>query len=154
MTMKRFFPLVIAGLLLAACNSKELGPEYTTVARFGAVSYAPAVVTSNDAVVVSVPITSEYGLQQAFLLYWLDGNTEAPVRTQPIPYLETSQAVTFSSRIPRQSVGTKVGFQVVAITHYGVWSWTDPTTYTVDSPAASDGGDGRDKETQSFILHR
>lgn len=134
--MKKWILAAAAALSLAACNDKELGPEYTTVAQFGVVERQPEVVTSDDAVRITAPITSEYGLQQAFLLYWLDGNTDAPVKTQSIPYLETSKAVTFTATIPKQKVGTQVGYQVVAITPYNVWSWTEPATYQVDAPAA------------------
>jgi len=134
--MKKWILAAAAALSLAACNDKELGPEYTTVAQFGTVERRPEVVTSDDAVQIAVQITSEYGLQQAFLLYWLDGNTDAPLKTQSIPYLETTKAVTFTTTIPKQKVGTQVGYQVVAITPYNVWSWTEPETYQVEAPAA------------------
>ena len=134
--MKRFLALIATGVLLAACHDKVRGPEYTTGAQFGPIVYTPMPPVSTANVSVSVPITSLYGLQQAFLVYWLDGRMDAAVQTQPVPYLETSKEVTFTAMIPKQSVQTKVGFQVVAITPYGVWSVSETVTYIVDAPSA------------------
>lgn len=128
--------MAVALAALAACD-KEPGPEYTTPAGFGAVVFKPEPVTSQDAVHVTVPITSTYGLGQAQIVYALGDAAESARSTQPIPYLKTTTATTFAGTIPKQAAGTKVTFRVVAYTAYGVVSWSDVCQYTVtaDTPA-------------------
>ena len=57
----------VAALSLFACNSSQ-GPEYTTPAEFGPVSFYPAVIKSDTDVTVEVPVTSEYGFSRVALV--------------------------------------------------------------------------------------
>lgn len=61
--MKRTLFAAVAALCLAACNS-DSGPERTTPAEFGEVTFSPAEVASDTEVAVEAFITSEYGFRR------------------------------------------------------------------------------------------
>ena len=61
--MRRTFFAVAAALCLSACNS-ESGPERTTPAEFGEVTFSPAEVAPDTEVAVEAFITSEYGFRR------------------------------------------------------------------------------------------
>ncbi len=140
--MKKFLSCLAALLALASCND-EVGPEYTTRPEFGTVTYTPAVVTESDKVSVSVPISCQYGLASAWVVYALNDdfqNLKAVSQYFFKGEAETSATYRAANVIPEQRIGTKVTFQVQAATPYGVLGLSEPVTYTVtdgagDTPA-------------------
>lgn len=134
--MKKMKHLLLAALTLcvcAACNS-ELGPEYSTAPQLGEVNYSPRYVTADDAVEVTVSITSEYGLHSAWVVYCLNDDMTTSKSVCPVYYKgETDKAVIYRAEnaIPKQPAGTKVVFQVQTVTPYGVYGVSAAQTYTV-----------------------
>lgn len=131
--MKKFLSGIAVLLALASCND-ELGPEYTTLPEFGTVTYTPSVVTEGDKVSVSVPISSQYGLASAWVVYCLNDDLEHLKAVSQYFFKgesETSATYRATNAIPEQKAGTKVTFQVQAATPYGVVGVSVPVIYTV-----------------------
>lgn len=130
LTIKNLLLATAAALSLAACNT-ELGPEYSTLPAFGEVSYTPALVTPENTVSVSVAITSQYGLQRAWIAYFLNDDELNIKTTAPYFYTKAHTSVTFKGTLPKQVAGTKVTFRVVAATPYDVLDGSQIHSYTV-----------------------
>ena len=129
--MKKLLFAAVAVLCLAACNS-DPGPEQTTPAEFGAVSFYPAEITSETDVTVEVPVTSEYGFSRVDVVYMLDDDSSDVKVASPrmFPSAEVT-SFTYSGKIPKQKGGKKVTFQVRAITFHNVASYSQIRSYTV-----------------------
>lgn len=137
-TMRKMLMAVAATLVLTACN-EELGPEYSTPAEFGEVTMTPVLVTPADEVSLEVVIKSTYGLSAVQVAYYLNDDREKVEGSKPTLYHGESQtSVVYKPQnvIPAQETGTKVTFQVVAQTPFGVLSGTKFYSYTV-----TEGGD-------------
>lgn len=128
--IKNLLLVVTLVITLAACN-KDLGPEYSTSPVFGEMNYTPILVTPESPVSVSAVITSEYGLQSAWIVYYLNEDEMEIKTTAPYYYTEANTSVIFKGSIPKQKAGTKVTFQVRAITPYNVLGGGEVSTYTV-----------------------
>lgn len=138
--MKKLILSVAAALCMAACNEKtNYGPEYSTAPELGEISYVgelsgTTTITSAEDVEVSCDITSKYGLHSAWIVYWLndDGNTasKAGEWTNPSPYTQDFFKA-YSGKIPAQKAGTKVCFQLIAYSPYGVAIFSFQKEYTV-----------------------
>lgn len=143
--MKKIKLMAVLMLCLTALGScidhdNEYAPEYGDegMPKFGRVDMKPSrVITSDDAVSVTVDITCFFGMRGAQLYYWLNDNVEKPVstKTQWFKGLE-DKAVTFKGDkiIPKQKAGTKVTFQIAAESAYGMRNLTDPISYEVAEP--------------------
>lgn len=136
---------VVAALCLAACNP-DPGPEQTTPAEFGVVSFYPAEITSETDVTVEVPVTSEYGFSRVDIIYMLNDDS-SNVKTESTRYFPSREIMSFiySGKIPRQKAGCKVTFQVRAITAYNVVSYSQILSYTVLKDGEED--DNRPEQT-------
>lgn len=128
--MKRLVLALAAVFCLVACR-KELGPEYTTAPEFGEVVITPVVPDSEQEVSLRVPITSQYGLHAAQTAYVLDDDPEKIENTAPVFYTKENTSVVYNAVIPKQKAGTKVSYQVMAMTPYGVLAVTPIMEYTV-----------------------
>lgn len=128
--MKKLLFAFAAASLLAGCNSKP-GPEHTTPAEFGEVTFTPLRLSSGTDIRVKVPVTSQYGFRNVGIVYMLDGD-ESNVRTTSIlPVEKDITSFTYEGTILRQKAGTKVSFRVRAITAYKVTSYSEEMTYTI-----------------------
>ena len=129
--MRRTFFAAAAALCLAACNSSS-GPERSTPAEFGEVTFAPTEVTPETDVEVEAFVTSKYGFRRVDIVYILDDD-RSDVRFASLLRSFESEAtsLTYKGTIPRQKAGRKVTFQVRAITAYDVVTLSDPQTYTI-----------------------
>lgn len=127
--MKKLCFAALALLLLAACN-QELGPEYTTPPQFGVITFSPITPKATQEVTVNAQITSTYGLQAAQIVFRLNDDQKQDA-TKPFYYKETDVSVNFKGVIPKQVPGTKVTFQVIAVTPHGVLNGSKPYSYTV-----------------------
>lgn len=138
--MKKLLSAVLALLCLAACNSTP-GPEHTTPAEFGEVTYFPTEVTSETPVTVEVPVTSQYGFSRVDIVYMLDDDYSDVRAVSPrvFPSAEIT-SFTYNGTISNKKLaGKKVTFQVRAITFHNVPSYSQPRSYTV--PAEEEGGE-------------
>lgn len=133
--MNRWIVLVAAAFLLAACN-KNAGPEYSTPAEFGAVGFYPSEVRPDRPVTVSVPVTSRYGFSRIFIVYALNGDRSDVRQASPRMLTREITSLTYEGDLPKQRAGTKVTFQVCAVTAYGVSAFSATGEYTV---GAADG---------------
>ena len=137
--MKTRLFTVVAALSLLACNSSQ-GPERTTPAEFGEVSFSPAVIRADADVTVEVSVTSRYGFSRVDIVYWLDDDESDVRAVSPYPFPTAPTAaeasLSYSGKIPGQKAGRKVTFRVRAITFYNVPSYSQPREYTV--PAAGE----------------
>ena len=129
--MKRTLFAAVAALCLAACNS-DSGPERTTPAEFGEVTFSPAEVGSDTEVAVEAVITSEYGFRRVDIVYFFDDDESYVLFTSPMRSLEAeTKALTYKGIIPGQKAGRKVTFRVRAVTAYDVVTYSDPRSYTI-----------------------
>lgn len=129
--MKRTLFAAVATLCLAACNS-DSGPERTTPAEFGEVTFFPAEVTPDTEVTVKASITSEYGFRRVDIVYFLDDDESYVLFASLMRSFEAeTKALTYRGIIPRQKAGRKVTFRVRAITTYDVVTYSDPQSYTI-----------------------
>lgn len=145
--MKKLLLAAAAALCLASCN-KELGPEYTTAAEIGTITMLPAVPTDADEVTITAPVTSAYGLHAVRIAYQLDGNAETAKFTTPVYYTKDNTSVTFKGTIPAQKAGTKVEYQVQAITPYSVFAFSELKSYTVQNSYNPDGGEQENPDSE------
>lgn len=138
--MKKFIILAAALIGLAACNEDpQYGPEYSTSAEVSEPSFlgeisASTDITSDEDVIVTSRITSEYGLHSAWIVFLLNDDSQtaakASVWTNPAPYTKDFVHL-YSGKIPAQKAGTKVTFMLVTYTPYGVPFITNSKEYTV-----------------------
>ena len=136
--MKRTLFAAVAALCLAACNS-DSGPERTTPAEFGEVTFSPAEVASDTEVAVEAFITSEYGFRRDFF----DDDESYVLFASPMRSFDAeTRALTYKGIIPGQKAGRKVTFRVRAITAYDVVTYSDPRSYTIPD------GEGDEKTEQ------
>lgn len=129
--MNRTFFAAAAALCLMACNSNS-GPERTTPAEFGEVTFSPTAVTADTEVTVEVLVTSQYGFHRVDIVYILDDD-DSDVRFASLmrTFAAETTSVTYKGTIPRQKAGRKVTFWVRAITAYDVVTLSDPQSYTI-----------------------
>lgn len=129
--MRRTFFTAAAALCLAACNSSS-GPERTTPAEFGDVTFSPTEVTADTEVTVEASITSEYGFRRVDIVYILDDD-ESDVRFASLlrSFEAEAKSLSYKGIIPGQKAGRKVTFWVRAITAYDVVTLSDPRSYTI-----------------------
>ena len=141
--MKRTLFAAVAALCLAACNS-DSGPERTTPAEFGEVTFSPAEVASDTEVAVEAFITSEeYGFRRVDIVYFFDDDESYVLFASPMRSFEAeTKALTYKGIIPGQKAGRKVTFRVRAITAYDVVTYSDPRSYTIPD------GEGDEKTEQ------
>lgn len=140
--MKRTLFAAVAALCLAACNS-DSGPERTTPAEFGEVTFSPAEVASDTEVAVEVFITSEYGFRRVDIVYFFDDDESYVLFASPMRSFDAeTKALTYKGIIPGQKAGRKVTFRVRAITAYDVVTYSDPRSYTIPD------GEGDEKNEQ------
>ena len=136
--MKRTLFAAVAALCLAACNS-DSGPERTTPAEFGEVTFSPAEVASDTEVAVEAFITSEYGFRRVDIVYFFDDDESYVLFASPMRSFDAeTKALTYKGIIP----GQKVTFRVRAITAYDVVTYSDPRSYTIPD------GEGDEKTEQ------
>ncbi len=141
--MRRTFFAVAAALCLSACNS-ESGPERTTPAEFGEVTFSPAEVAPDTEVAVEAFITSEYGFRRVDIVYFFDDDESYVLFASPMRSFDAeTKALTYKGIIPGQkAAGRKVTFRVRAITAYDVVTYSDPRSYTIPD------GEGDEKTEQ------
>ena len=141
--MKRTLFAAVAALCLAACNS-DSGPERTTPAEFGEVTFSPAEVASDTEVAVEAFITSEYGFRRVDIVYFFDDDESYVLFASPMRSFDAeTKALTYKGIIPGQkAAGRKVTFRVRAITAYDVVTYSDPRSYTIPD------GEGDEKNEQ------
>ena len=140
--MKRTLFAAVAALCLAACNS-DSGPERTTPAEFGEVTFSPAEVASDTEVAVEAFITSEDGFHRIDIVYILDDDDSDVRFTSLLRSFEAeATSLTYKGIIPGQKAGRKVTFRVRAITAYDVVTYSDPRSYTIPD------GEGDEKNEQ------
>lgn len=141
--MKRTLFAAVAALCLAACNS-DSGPERTTPAEFGEVTFSPAEVASDTEVAVEAFITSEYGFRRVDIVYFFDDDESYVLFASPMRSFDAeTKALTYKGIIPGQkAAGRKVTFRVRAITAYDVVTYSDPRSYTIPD------GEGDEKTEQ------
>ena len=141
--MKRTLFAAVAALCLAACNS-DSGPERTTPAEFGEVTFSPAEVASDTEVAVEAFITSEYGFRRVDIVYFFDDDESYVLFASPMRSFDAeTRALTYKGIIPGQkAAGRKVTFRVRAITAYDVVTYSDPRSYTIPD------GEGDEKTEQ------
>lgn len=140
--MKRTLFAAVAALCLAACNS-DSGPERTTPAEFGEVTFSPAEVASDTEVAVEAFITSEYGFHRIDIVYILDDDDSDVRFTSLLRSFEAeATSLTYKGIIPGQKAGRKETFRVRAITAYDVVTYSDPRSYTIPD------GEGDEKNEQ------
>ena len=136
--MKRTLFAAVAALCLAACNS-DSGPERTTPAEFGEVTFSPAEVASDT----EAFITSEYGFRRVDIVYFFDDDESYVLFASPMRSFDAeTRALTYKGTIPGQKAGRKVTFRVRAITAYDVVTYSDPRSYTIPD------GEGDEKNEQ------
>ena len=128
--MKPWIVLAAGVVSLASCN-KNVGPEYSTPAEFGEVSFYPSEVRSDRAVTVSVPVMSRYGFSRIFIAYALNDDRSDVRNASPRMLTREITSLTYEGDIPRQRAGTKVTFQVCAVTAYSVSAFSAAGEYTV-----------------------
>lgn len=135
--MKKLFLAALAVAALAACNTK-VGPEYTTRPHITEVGFTPEKVTSVDKVSIRATVTSKYGLQRVLVSYYIGEMTaDTKVQTAFDKYYAVKGETTKSieATIAAQPAGTKVTFQIAAISHYNIGGASQTYTYTVvDDP--------------------
>ena len=141
--MRRTFFAAVAALCLAACNS-DSGPERTTPAEFGEVTFSPAEVAPDTEVAVEAFITSEYGFRRVDIVYFFDDDESYVLFASPMRSFDAeTKALTYKGIIPGQkAAGRKVTFRVRAITAYDVVTYSDPRSYTIPD------GEGDEKTEQ------
>ena len=141
--MKRTLFAAVAALCLAACNS-DSGPERTTPAEFGEVTFSPAEVAPDTEVAVEAFITSEYGFRRVDIVYFFDDDESYVLFASPMRSFDAeTKALTYKGIIPGQkAAGRKVTFRVRAITAYDVVTYSDPRSYTIPD------GEGDEKTEQ------
>ena len=139
--MKRTLFAAVAALCLAACNS-DSGPERTTPAEFGEVTFSPAEVASDTEVAVEAFITSEYGFRRVDIVYFDDDESYVLFASPMRSFDAETRALTYKGIIPGQKAGRKVTFRVRAITAYDVVTYSDPRSYTIPD------GEGDEKNEQ------
>ena len=121
--MKKLLIMAVAACCLAACN-KELGPEYKVAPVISGVTFSPQEVHAGENVHVSATVTSEYGFTGISILYSLN---EDPETTE-----EPKDQVWFGSEKDKgQKAGTKVTFQILAVSAYSVYTFSEVYEYTV-----------------------
>ena len=141
--MKRTLFAAVAALCLAACNS-DSGPERTTPAEFGEVTFSPAEVASDTEVAVEAFITSEYGFRRVDIVYFFDDDESYVLFASPMRSFDAeTRALTYKGTIPGQKAGRKVTFRVRAITVYDVVTYSDPRSYTIPD---GEGGDEKNEQ--------
>lgn len=138
--MKKLFLLAAALVGLAACNEDtEYGPEYTTAPELGEITYVgedsgTTTITADEAVDVSCEVTSKYGLHSVWIVFMLNDEPQsaakASVWENPSPN-SPNFTKNYSGKIPAQKAGTKVSFQLVAYSPYGVGIFSYAKDYTV-----------------------
>lgn len=140
--MKRTLFAAVAALCLAACNS-DSGPERTTPAEFGEVTFSPAEVAPDTDVTVEAFVTSQYGFHRIDIVYILDDDDSDVRFTSLLRSFEAeATSLTYKGIIPGQKAGRKVTFRVRAITAYDVVTYSDPRSYTIPD------GEGDEKNEQ------
>ena len=119
--MKKLLIMAVAACCLAACN-KELGPEYKVAPVISNVSCSPGLddVHAGDDVRVTATVTSEYGFTGISILRALNDD-ETKVKEEGA-WLGT---------IGKEKAGTKVTFQILAVSAYGVYTFSEVYEYTV-----------------------
>lgn len=138
--MKKLILLAAALIGLAACNEDtNYGPEYSTAPELGEITYVGEVsgtttITAAEAVNVSCEITSKYGLHSVWMRYIINDEVQSPTEVglweNPSPYTPNFTK-NYSGKIPAQKAGTKVSFQLVAYSPYGVGIFSYAKEYTV-----------------------
>lgn len=138
--MKKLLLMAAVACCLAACN-KELGPEYKTPPVVGAVTYTPVDVQPDQKVKVQTTLTSTYGLYSAFIIYWLNDQTEPSYQAGVIFYPEKEASAVYTGEIPGQKAGTKVSFGIIANSPYAMGA-SEEYSYTVaGEPEQPEPGD-------------
>ena len=131
--MKKLLIMAVAACCLAACN-KELGPEYKVAPGIANVSCSPGrdEVHAGDDVRVTATVTSEYGFTGISILRALNDD-ETKVKEEGA-WLSTNKTDTekrYSGTIGKEKAGTKVTFQILAVSAYGVYTFSEVYEYTV-----------------------
>lgn len=137
--MKRLWLAAVAVLCLTACNS-ELGPEDTTPPTLGELTYYPAEITPKTVVTASIPVSCPYGFSYICIYYWVGEDVSKVEATAWRTLTEEITSLTYEGKLPRMKAGTKVSFQVCAVSSHNVPAITPVKTYTVgdDEPAVED----------------
>lgn len=130
--MKKLLIMAVAACCLAACN-KELGPEYKVAPVISNVSCSPGLddVHAGDDVRVTATVTSEYGFTGISILRALNDD-ETKVKEEGA-WLSTNKTDTekrYSGTIGKEKAGTKVTFQILAVSAYSVYTFSE-YEYTV-----------------------
>lgn len=129
--MKKLLIMAVAACCLAACN-KELGPEYKVAPVISGVTFSPQEVHAGENVHVSATVTSEYGFTGISILRALNDD-ETKVKEEGA-WLSTNKTDTekrYSGTIGKEKAGTKVTFQILAVSAYGVYTFSEVYEYTV-----------------------
>lgn len=129
--MKKLLIMAVAACCLAACN-KELGPEYKVAPVISGVTFSPQEVHAGENVHVSATVTSEYGFTGISILRALNDD-ETKVKEEGA-WLSTNKTDTekrYSGTIGKEKAGTKVTFQILAVSAYSVYTFSEVYEYTV-----------------------
>ena len=126
--MKKLLIMAVAACCLAACN-KELGPEY----KVSGVTFSPQEVHAGENVHVSATVTSEYGFTGISILYSLNEDPETTEEPKDQVWFgsEKDKSKNYKATIEGQKAGTKVTFQILAVSAYSVYTFSEVYEYTV-----------------------
>lgn len=137
--MKKLLILVAAFCCLAACN-KELGPEYKTYPVIETVTFNPTTVQPGEAVKVNARVTSEYGFTGISIVYCLNDDPATTAEPQDQIWWgkknKTENTKNYTATLEGHKAGTKVSFQIIAVTTYNVLASSQVYEYTVQEEAA------------------
>ena len=129
--MKKLLIMAVAACCLAACN-KELGPEYKVAPVISGVTFSPQEVHAGENVHVSATVTSEYGFTGISILRALnDDETQVKEEGAWLSSNKTDTEKRYSGTIGKEKAGTKVTFQILAVSAYGVYTFSEVYEYTV-----------------------
>lgn len=129
--MKKLLIMAVAACCLAACN-KELGPEYKVAPVISNVSYSPQEVHAGDDVRVTATVTSQYGFTGISIIRVLnDDDTKVKEEGAWLSTNKTDTEKRYSGTIGKEKAGTKVTFQVLAVSAYSVYAFSEVYEYTV-----------------------
>lgn len=130
--MKKLLIMAVAACCLAACN-KELGPEYKVAPVISGVAFSPQKVHAGENVHVSATVTSEYGFTGISILYSLNEDPSTTEEPKDLVWYgsEKDKSKKYEATIKGQKAGTKVTFQVLAVSAYGVYAFSEVGEYIV-----------------------
>ena len=124
--MKKLLIMAVAACCLAACN-KELGPEYKVAPVISGVTFSPQEVHAGENVHVSATVTSEYGFTGISILYSLNEDPETTEEPKDQVWFgsEKDKSKNYKATIEGQKAGTKVTFQILAVSAYSVYTFSE-----------------------------